>query len=67
MQELHGQVGHTPKNEQNNNRKAKRMNNNVALFHIFPLQSTANPCFSSPRGNREENKRVNRVERRFLN
>lgn len=30
------------------------MNNNVALFHIFPLQSTANPCFSSLRGNGEE-------------
>lgn len=42
------------KNEQNNNRRTKKMNNNVALFHIFPLQSTANPCFSSLRGNREE-------------
>lgn len=41
------------------------MNNNVALFHIFPLQSPANPGCSSLRGSGEENKRVNRVERRF--
>ena len=55
---------HGAKTEQNNRKTKRTQKNNMASFNIFPVQSTTQPSFSSPRKKEREIKRERRDKRK---